>query len=209
MFYQVCTGIISFLCGLALAIVLWVCLGPRGVPVTGAPFDPNAPRFPTVSGENLNRRTIQIPAGLDAPYSVLLVAFSREQQSDVDTWLPTVKDIVRDHSNVEYYELPTVSGLLLLTGRWLDDAMRGGIPKFADRERTVTLYTNTEEFRKLAGIDSPRQIWVGLVDRDGRVYWSTRGPASETTVTELQLKVHELSSPAADQKPEAAIRAEP
>lgn len=178
-------------------VVTLTLLASCGTPVTGEPFDAERPTFPTVSGDNLNNRAFDIPAGLDAPYNILLVAFLQEQQDDVNTWLPTAKSIVADHANVEYYELPTISSRWGIARGFIDGGMRRGIPAFADRERTVTVYTDTKKFRELAGIDDPKQIWVGLVDRNGRVYWSSRGKASEDTLKELKAKIRALASPKA------------
>jgi len=169
--------------------------GCAGSTLSGPPFDPASPRFPTTAGESLNKRRIEIPAGLDAPYNVLMVAFLREQQSDVNTWLPTAREIAADHANVEYYELPTVFNGGPFFKMFLDGGMRSGIPAFAARERTITLYLDTDEFRDLAGIDGRDRIWVGLVDREGRVYWSARGPADEAMLAELRGVVRRTAAP--------------
>jgi hypothetical protein len=179
-------------------VATFLLLSPGcGTPVTGRTFDPAAPAFPTVKGESLNNRAFTIPAGLDAPFNVLLVAFYRGQQSQVDTWLPTARQLIGEHANVEYYELPTISGSWGLLRGWIDGGMQSGIPDFGARERTVTIYTDTSKFRELAGIENPDQIWVGLVDREGRVYWSARGPATEAALGDLRRVVREVASPAA------------
>ncbi|MDP1661403.1 MAG: hypothetical protein Q8L55_05765, partial [Phycisphaerales bacterium] len=164
-------------------------------PLSGEPFDPAAPLFPTTAGDSLNKRRIEIPAGLDAPYNILMVAFLREHQEDVDTWLPAAREIAADHANVEYYELPTVRNGGPLFKWFLDSGMRSGIPAFAARERTVTLYLDTARFRELAGIDGGNRIWVGLVDRAGRVYWSKRGPADAGSLAELRRVVRQTAAP--------------
>lgn len=180
------------LLGLGGTLMLTGC---SGSPLSGQPFDPAAPRFPITAGDNLNQRRIEIPAGLDAPYNLLMVAFLREQQEDVDTWLPTAREIAADHANVEYYELPTVFNGGPLFKMFLDGGMRSGIPAFAARDRTITLYLDTDKFRDLAGIDGSERIWVGLVDREGRVYWSARGPADEAKLLELRRVVLRIAAP--------------
>lgn len=180
--------------GVVVTTTLGAC---GGSPLAGPPFDPAAPRFPTTAGDNLNERRIEIPGGLDAAYNLLIVAFLREQQSDVDTWLPTAKQMAADHANFEYYELPTVANGGPLFKMFLDGGMRRGIPAFEARERTITLYLDTDKFRELAGIDGRDRIWAGLVDRQGRVYWSARGPADEAKLTELRAVVRRVASPEA------------
>lgn len=191
------TLVLGAAAGIALASALFLLVPGCGTPVTGRTFDPAAPVFPTVKGESLNNRAFTIPADLDAPFNVLLVAFYRGQQSQVDTWLPTARQIIVDHANVEYYEMPTISGAWGVARGWIDGGMRSGIPDFGARERTVTIYTDTSKFRELAGIENPEQIWVGLVDRAGRVYWSARGPATEEALGDLRRVVRAVASPAA------------
>lgn len=190
-------GAIDAAIGLGAAFALLFLMPSCGTPVKGRAFDPAAPTFPSVKGESLNRRSFEIPEGLDAPYNILLVAFFQRQQDDVNTWLGTCKDVVADHANVEYYELPTISSGWGMARGWVDGGMRSGIPAFAARERTVTIYTDTVKFRELAGIDDPQRIWVGIVDRQGRVYWSARGPASAEMLRDLRDVVRRVASPSA------------
>lgn len=179
-----------------LVTLLTACSGP-GTPVVGIPYDPAAPRFPSTSGESLNKRLIQIPAGLDAEYNILMVAFLQRQQEDVDTWLPTASEIAADHANVEYYELPTVRDGGPFFKWFLDNGMRSGIPAFAARERTITLYVNTAEFRTKSGIEGEDRIWTGIVTRDGKVHWSFRGPATPQALEELKRMIRQLAAPSA------------
>jgi len=189
--------IFGTVCGAAIAGGFALLAQGCGTPVTGRSFDPAAPVFPTVEGESLNKRTFTIPRDLDARFNILLVAFYQRQQSDIDTWIPTAREITVDHANVEYYEVPAISGGWSLVRGWVDGGMRSGIPAFAARERTVTVYTDTAKFRELAGIDDPQVIWVGVVDREGRVYWSARGRADEARLAELRRAVHDVASPGA------------
>lgn len=184
-------SIALLLTGLAIGL-LASC---SGSPLAGKPYDPAAPKFPTTAGDNLNERRIEIPGGLDAPYNILMVAFLQEQQADVDTWLDAAREIAADHANVEYYEIPTVANRGPLFKMFLDNGMRSGIPAFAARERTITLYLDTQKFRDMAGIDGQDRIWVGLVDREGKVYWSIRGRADEARLKELKAVVRRVASP--------------
>ncbi|MFN0131797.1 MAG: hypothetical protein ACKVW3_04575 [Phycisphaerales bacterium] len=187
-------GAIGLGIGVVVGCAAGLWLGARTSPVSGVAFDPARPTFPTTAGDNLNGRQVRFPEGIDAPYAVLLVAFYQPQQTQVNTWLDAAKEIVRDHANVEYYELPTISSNWGVARSWIDNGMRSGIPDFADRERTVTLYTDVDQFCALAGIEDKQRIWVGVVDRAGRVYWSVRGPATPEALKELRSKVREVAA---------------
>ena len=187
---------LAFVAGLGVGVGALLLFGCGSTAVTGQPFDSASPTFPQVTGDNLNGRHFEIPSQLDAPFNILLVAFYRGQQDDVNTWLDTASELVAEHANVEYYELPTINSGWGLARNWIDGGMRSGISHFGARDRTITLYTDTAKFRELAGIDSPDQIWVGVVDREGRVYWSARGRATEDSLRVLRQAVADTASPA-------------
>ena len=187
---------LGLVAGLGLGVGARLLLGFGATVVSGKPFNPAAPTFPQVTGDNLNGRHFEIPSQLDAPFNILLVAFYRGQQDDVNTWLDVAREMAAGHANVEYYELPTINSAWGLVHNWIDGGMRSGIPDSGARDRTITLYTDTGKFRELAGIDSPERIWVGLVDREGRVYWSARGRATEDSLRNLRQAVGDAAAPA-------------
>lgn len=47
-------------------------------------------QFPDVSGSNLLRQKLELPAGFEGELNVVLIAFQQWQQRLVDTWLPFV-----------------------------------------------------------------------------------------------------------------------
>ena len=47
--------------------------------------------FPIVKASNLEKRELSLPADFEGERNLLLVAFEREQQKNVDTWLREMK----------------------------------------------------------------------------------------------------------------------
>lgn len=41
--------------------------------------------------------------------NLVLIAFRREQQFDIDTWIPIAQRHMQRRPDVRYYELPTIS----------------------------------------------------------------------------------------------------
>lgn len=62
-------------------------------------------RLPSVAGSNLASERFSLPDDLDLP-ALVLVAFRRDQQSTVDTWLELVDPLAE--RGVATYELPTI-----------------------------------------------------------------------------------------------------
>ena len=142
--------------------------------------------FPRVRGANLERRVFTLPAGFEGERNLVLIAFKREQQLDIDTWIPTAKRLARERPDFCYYELPTISRSVPLARWWLDSAMRAGIPDRAAREATITLYLDKRAFREALQLPSEDTIYTLLVDCTGHVLWHAEGVFTEEKGRALQ-----------------------
>lgn len=101
-----------------------------------------APRFPALAADNLARERIALPGGLAGTYNLVVIAYRRQQQADVDTWMPALGAIEKDDPRLRWYELPTIGKLTgVFVSPWLDDAMRAGIPDASQRARNHCLST--------------------------------------------------------------------
>ena len=127
--------------------------------------------FPLIQSENLEGRLFTLPKDLEGEFNVLFIAFQREQQIDIDSWLPFVKQQVMQYPALAYYELPTIHrGNPFF--RWgLNAGMRMGIPDKKAREVTITLYLDKKAFRKALNIPDEERIYVLLVNNMGEVLW--------------------------------------
>lgn len=143
-------------------------------------------RFPPITGETLTGRTMHLPADFEAPLNLVFVAFRREQQADVDTWVPVGDAIEADYPDVRYYELPVISRLYAPVRTFIDGGMRRGIPDRGTRERTVTVYTDKATVRRALDIDSENTVNAFLVDREGTIYWRSEGPKTDDDATHLR-----------------------
>jgi hypothetical protein len=147
--------------------------------------------FPLTRGENLEGRVFTLPAGLEGAYNLLFIAFQRDQQTDIDSWLPFVKQLVKEYPALAYYELPTIYRGNPLFRWWLNTSMHMGIPDKKAREATITLYLDKQAFRKALDIPDEDHIYVLLVNRKGEVLWRVEGPFKEEKGRDLK---HALES---------------
>ncbi len=142
--------------------------------------------FPIVRGENLEVRTFTLPTDLAGTYNLLFIAFKREQQLDIDSWLPFAKQLVQEHPALAYYELPTIYRGHPLFRWWLNTGMRMGIPDKSAREVAITLYLNKPAFRKALDIPDEERIYVLLINRKGEVLWRADGSFHEDKARDLK-----------------------
>ncbi len=139
------------------------------------PASGEAAIFPTVSGHNLNGRAVEIPRDLGGPVNLVFVAFTREQQAEVNSWQPFVAGMTHQFPGLRAYELPTLAKPFGLLRGYLDGVMRAGIPDPGTRETTVTLFLDKRDFDRALGISSEREISVFLAAPTGEILWRTTG----------------------------------
>lgn len=151
------------------------------------------PRFPTITGETLTGRTLELPQEFEEPLNLVFVAFRREQQADVDSWLSVARDLEASFPDLRYYELSVISHLYAPARLVIDGGMRAGIPDEDTRERTITVYTDKHTVRRALDIDSEDAMQAFLVDRDGSIYWRTAGPQNEADADHLRETVASLT----------------
>jgi hypothetical protein len=138
-------------------------------------------RFPAVSGSNLAGERFSLPDDLDLP-ALVVVAYTRDQQSTVDTWLELVDHLAE--RGVATYELPTITRLGPLQRLFIDGGMRAGIPDPETRARTITLYTDVRAFRDALALPDRRVVAL-LLDADERVIARFTGARGETTADKV------------------------
>jgi hypothetical protein len=132
-------------------------------------------QFPTVSGSNLQRTKLTLPQDFQGDRNLVLIAFQQWQQTQVDTWIPFARQLEEIYPAVRYYELPTIQRLNTLARTFINEGMRAGIPDLVARERTITLYLDKKAFREALQLPAEDDIYVLLLDQQGRVLWRAEG----------------------------------
>ena len=131
--------------------------------------------FPPVKASNLEKRQFSLPTDFEGDRNLVLIAFERQQQKDVDTWLHEMKRFEDLHPAFRYYELPTIERPNAFMRWFIDTGMWSGIPDHKARERTITLYLNKKTFCDALLIADQKKIYAFLVDRSGKVMWKAEG----------------------------------
>jgi hypothetical protein len=147
--------------------------------------------FPSVKASNLEKRDFNLPADFEGERNLLLVAFEREQQKDVDTWLREMKRFEEIDPGFHYYELPTIQRPNAFMRWFIDTGMRHGIPDRKARERTITLYLEKKPFLDSLLITDEKKVYAFLVDRQGKVLWRSEGVFDETKGASLRSALRE------------------
>ncbi len=152
------------------------------------------PVFPQVNGSSLARHKFSLPADFEGELNIVVIAFKRKQQEDVDTWMPHLRPLTADYRGLRVYELPVLPRSLTIMRGVIDGGMRGGIPDSTVRAATITLYINKTPFKKALAITTEDHITVVLVDRAGTIHWRAAGVFNEAALVELTQKLAAITN---------------
>ena len=172
----------------ALGSWLWALGSPHpALAQVGGPAVPDsALHFPVVQGRSLTGRRVTLPTDFEGDLNVVLVAFKRHQQDDVDTWTPRLHELAASRPGLRVYELPTLASSYRIMRPIIDGGMRGGIPDSAVRAATITLYIDKRPYKAALGIRNEDSIHVFLVARGGRILWRAAGPLTDDAAAQLE-----------------------
>lgn len=132
-----------------------------------------APRFPSMRVKNLSDEVKSLPAEFPAEKTLLLIAFQREQQDDLDDWSARMN--LRRPGAPAWLELPVIDdpGAFL---RWfVDVGMKNGIEDSAVRTRVFSVYAPRAEFIRHLGLPGTDQVHLVVADRSGDILCRVSG----------------------------------
>lgn len=134
--------------------------------------------FPHLAARDLEGRAVSLPDDLDGQHKLVIVAFRREQQPVVDSWIAWHESIATDHPTLRCYELPVIATRWSPARKFIDGGMARAVRERDARRRTLTVYTDVRRVTDALAIDDTSVVTVLLLDPDGRVRWRTTGSAT-------------------------------
>lgn len=147
--------------------------------------------FPTVAADSLAGNREEIPKSARGKITLVVVAFLRENQGQLDSWLEPFIARYGTREDVTFYEVPMISSGYKFMRFIIDGGMRAGLPK-EKHPHVVTMYGDVERYLSALNLD-PRFGYAFLLDRDGTIRWQGRGQASEADLQVLFARAEELS----------------
>jgi hypothetical protein len=158
----------------AVAFILLLSGPPVFAAAAGAPLS-----FPKVEGVNLDNVAQVLPRDFKGRLNLILMAFQRGQQSEVDTWLTELHQMSLGWPDFDYYELPVI-GPTIAPLRWIiRKGMGSKITEPEKRLRTILIFTAKDPLLKPLAIASEETIVVLLLDEKGRLLWRSAGAWNE------------------------------
>jgi len=140
-------------------------------------------KFPEVTAESLAKTRESIPESAKGKVTLIAVAFLRESQPQLDSWLGPFTEKYASKEGFTFYEVPMISSGYKFMRSVIDGGMRAGIPK-EKHKNVVTMYGDVEKYMNELGLDS-RFGYAFLLDREGIIRWQGQGFSTPQTLKEL------------------------
>lgn len=152
---------------IALCLLLSACASPI------ANRNPSGEIFPSVKGQTLEEKPVQLPDYFDGQPTIILLGYIQRSQFDIDRWL-----IGLDMRKVQvnFFEIPTIKGWIpSLIQSQIDEGMRKGIPSEIWRN-VITVYADADKIQAFTGNTNAANARVLVLDSNARVrYFYDRG----------------------------------
>jgi hypothetical protein len=133
----------------------------------------SAQQLPNIIAKDLNKKPVNWPKDFTAERTILIVAFSRSQQPQIDAWVNALQ--LKSPGAPPWFETPLIKNPGSFVRSFIDNGMRKGIPGTEARSHVVTIYTDKKAF--MAAMNLPDEnIHVVVLSRTGKVVGQVVGP---------------------------------
>ena len=136
-------------------------------------------RFPRLAARDLEGGRVDLPDDFGGEWNLVVVAFRRDQQVLVDSWIAWFEGVRADHPTLRCYEIPVLATRWSPARRFIDGGMAQAVRDPETRRRTLTVYTDVRRVTDALAIDDTSTITVLLVTSEGYVTWRATGSWTE------------------------------
>ena len=141
-------------------------------------------KFPQISAETLAGKKILLPDSAQGKITLIIIAFKREAQSQLDSWLRPFMEEYGETPGFTFYEIPMLAWYWKLMGWMIDSGMRSGIEE-EKHKNVMTYYGNYTHYQRVLRLDDSTFGYAFLLDREGIIRWHERGYATQQTIKEM------------------------
>ena len=142
-------------------------------------------RFPALAARNLEGEDVALPACFTGEQNLVLVAFRREQQTAVDSWIEWYTAVAGEHPGLHVYEVPVIATRWSPGRAMIDGGMAKAVATSEARRRTLTVYGDVRRVTDGLAIRDTSAITALLVDDAGRISWRTTGACTQAATDAL------------------------
>jgi ATP10 protein len=144
-------------------------------------------KFPNLKVETLSKNKIELP---NNNITIACIVFEQNSQSKVDTWtVPIVEKYPND--NIIYLEIPMIKAGYKFASGFIDNGMRGGVPKDL-HDNVATYYGKLNKYKTDLLMFDKNSCYLFLIDKNGIIKYTTESMASPEKLKALYSEVEKL-----------------
>ena len=140
--------------------------------------------FPTITAQDLNGRAATFPEQMPGDRTVVLIAFHRRQQQELDVWIDKLG--LNKEGAPAWIEMPVVPNYGSIWRAFVHNGMRSGIKTTEARARVFTVYGSRDEFCSKLNLASDDQVYVLVVGEIGSVVSRADGQYSDAKADSIR-----------------------
>ncbi len=140
--------------------------------------------LPELKGDYLTKEDARLPEDAAGKVALLALGFTYESRHPVEEWSKRFRERFADAENVTFYEVPMMGGMAKLARPFIDMGMRKGTPERYHRN-VITVYGGVKPWKKLVSYEGGDDAYLLLLDSEGNIAWTYRGPFDSAAFAEL------------------------
>ena len=155
--------------------------------ISSLPSNTKKIRLPSLTSHSLAGTPVHLPDDAHGQVTLILIAFQRQAQAMVDSWLIPYNKKFDGKPEFTFYEIPMIKGKWWrLFSSSIDGGMRMGIPE-KKHEHVITYYGDIRQYLSVLDIHDLSFAYAFLLDKKGYIIWRGKGFA---TSEHIQNMVH-------------------
>ena len=142
-------------------------------------------RLPTLFAKRLDQQPVVLPQQLPAARTLALVAYTREQGDEIDSWIRGLR--LDEDASIPWFRMRVLNDPGNESARSaIEDKLLARHPSKTDRSRLVPVFTDREAFVRAAGVSGAEHASVLVLDREGKVLARAEGVFDEAKAQALR-----------------------
>ena len=146
-------------------------------------------KLPSLQTKRLDQRPLVFPQELGAERTLALIAFSKAQRPDVESWIDGLK--LRSDNSISWVRVPVYADNGDIASRdAAEHRMLSRYPTPGERSNVVPVFTDRDAFIRAAGLSDTDHVYAVVVNRQGEVLARAQGEYDPDKARALRETLH-------------------
>ncbi len=154
-----------------------------------------AQTIPATRATALDGHSVALPQDLSAPATVLILGFGKHSADATTAWEKPVRQQLAQPGRIGFYDMAMLAEVPGFVRPMVLRAVKHDVPDVL-KPNFLPLTAQEDAWKQVAGYanDQAEAAYVLLVDRTGKVRWSTHAAFTPTGFTELTNRARDLAA---------------